>query len=163
DNPTGQGLLEGLHVEEAEEDGEGGRGGGLAAREAEQVRQGEALVAAELGDGLVALGSREHGHDRQGKDRGQGLASTMARTRTGNRGAAAKPANTSRRRTIPRTVKNPCPLSGPPPSPPMSIFKPPCCTFRNRLTRFPQAGRNWCTGRLWPFTVREVARRQSDG
>jgi hypothetical protein len=43
-----------VHVQDPEEDGEGGLGGGFAAREAEEVRQGETLVPAELGNGLVA-------------------------------------------------------------------------------------------------------------
>jgi len=77
-DPAGQGLLEGVHVQDPEEHGEGGLGGCLAAREAEGVRQGETMVPAVLGNGLVAFGARQHGHDSEGKDGGERMASPMA-------------------------------------------------------------------------------------
>lgn len=83
-------MLEGRHIQDAEEDGGGGLGGGLAAGEAEKVGQGDALVAAELGDGLVAFGAGEHGHDRQGEEGGQGVAAAVARARIGDLGKDLK-------------------------------------------------------------------------
>jgi hypothetical protein len=85
-DPGGQGGLEGGDVEAAEEDGEGGLGGGLAAPEAQHVSQGEALVAAELGDGLVALGTGEQGEDGEGEDGGQRVAPSLAGARVGDLG-----------------------------------------------------------------------------
>ncbi len=48
--------------------------------------QGGALVAAELGDGLVALGPREHGEDGEGEDGGERVASAVTRAGVGNLG-----------------------------------------------------------------------------
>jgi hypothetical protein len=86
-DPAGQGVLEGLHIEHPEEDGESGLGGSLAAGEAQGVGQCEALVAAELSDGLVTFRPGEHGQNRQGEDGGEGVASAMARAGIGLTGA----------------------------------------------------------------------------
>ena len=75
-----------MHVEDAEDDREGGLGGGLAAQETEEVCQGRAFVTAELGDGLVALGPREHGEDGEGEDGGERVASAVTRAGVGNLG-----------------------------------------------------------------------------
>jgi hypothetical protein len=85
-DPTRQGGLEGNDVEAAEELGEAGLGGGLAASEAEGEGQGGALVTAELGDGGVTLGASEHGEDGQGEDGREGVADTFAVTRVGDLG-----------------------------------------------------------------------------
>ena len=85
-DPARQGGLEGGDVEAAEEVGEGGLAGGLAAAEAQGVGQGGALVAAELGDGGVALGAGEHGEDGQRQDGGQRVADAPGVARVGDRG-----------------------------------------------------------------------------
>jgi hypothetical protein len=90
DDPAGQRQLEGVHVQHPEELGEGGLSRGLAAPEAEGVRQGQPLVPAELGNGLVALGPCEHGHDRQRQDGGKGVTAPATRARIGNLGKHIK-------------------------------------------------------------------------
>jgi len=55
-----------------------GLGGGFDTRETKGVRQAETLLAAELGDGLIAPGSSKHGDNRERKDSGQRVAPTMA-------------------------------------------------------------------------------------
>jgi hypothetical protein len=73
--PQAEGILEGVDVQAAEEAGEGGLGGGLLAAEPQGVGQGEAVVTAELGDGLQAFATAEDGEGGQGEDGGQGMAS----------------------------------------------------------------------------------------
>src|SRR5205807_2131780 len=67
--------------------------------EAQRVRQSGAFVAAELGNGLVALGSREHGKDSKGEDGGERVASAMTGTRIGNLGENLKQGKGGRHRT----------------------------------------------------------------
>lgn len=62
---TAQGRLEGRDVRAAEELAERTFGGRLAAPEAQGLSQSEAVVAAELRDGLQVLHPRQHGDDRQ--------------------------------------------------------------------------------------------------
>jgi len=85
-DPAAEGGLEGGDVQGAEEDGEGGLAGRLAATEAQGVGQRRALVASELGDGFVAFGSAEHGEDGQGEDGVQGVASALGSARVGDLG-----------------------------------------------------------------------------
>src|SRR5205814_10429429 len=72
-HPGGQGGLEGVPVQGAEDLREGALGGGLLAAEAQGVGQAGAVVAAELGDGLQGLVAGEDGDDGEGEDGGQGV------------------------------------------------------------------------------------------
>ena len=65
-DPAREGFLQSRHIEAAKELAEAALVGGTATGEAEGVRQRQAVVAAELGDGLQAL------HAGQGSDDGQG-------------------------------------------------------------------------------------------
>jgi hypothetical protein len=85
-HPGRQGRLEGGGVEGAEEQREGGLARRLAAREAEGVCQGEAPLAAELGDGLISLAAGEHGQYRQRQHGRERVAAALARARVGDRG-----------------------------------------------------------------------------
>ena len=84
--PAGERGLEGADVDGSEGDAEGGGRGRLAAAEPEGVGQGEALVAAELGDGGVALGAAEHGEHGQRQDGRQGVALAAGPARVGDPG-----------------------------------------------------------------------------
>jgi len=58
-DPAPEGILQGLGVQAAESARQGGLGGRLAADEAQGVRQGRAVVAAELGDGVEAAPAQQ--------------------------------------------------------------------------------------------------------
>jgi hypothetical protein len=88
--PACQGRLEGDDIESPEQEGVGGFGRRLATAEAEQLRQGEALVAAELGNGLIGFTAGEHGEDGQAEDGREGVAEAPAVAGVGNLGQDSK-------------------------------------------------------------------------
>jgi hypothetical protein len=85
-DPARQGRLEGSDVQGTEDFTEGRLGGCLAAAEAEGKGECGPFVAAELGNGLVALGAGEHRQDGKGEDGGKGVAPAASPARVGDFG-----------------------------------------------------------------------------
>lgn len=77
-DPAGQGRLESDHIEGSEEIGKARGGGGLAATKAQRVRQGEAMIATELGNGRGSFATVEHGQHGEREHREKGMPPTMA-------------------------------------------------------------------------------------
>ena len=96
-DPAGEGGLEGGGVEAAEEFGEAGGGRRLAAEESQGVGQGDAVVAAELGDGGGPLAAAEHGEHGKREDGQQGVAPAVAAARVGHVGKGFKQGKGSHR------------------------------------------------------------------
>ena len=85
-DPAGQRRLKGHDIEAAEQEGVGGFGGRLTATEAEHLGEGEPLVAAKLGNGLIGLAASEHSENGQAEDGGEGVADATAVAGVGNVG-----------------------------------------------------------------------------
>src|SRR5262249_33874173 len=82
-DPARQGGLQGARVEAAQQGREGGGANGGPAGEAQRVSQGQAVVAAELGDGGGPPAAAEDG---EGEDGGQGVGPAVAAARVGQLG-----------------------------------------------------------------------------
>jgi hypothetical protein len=73
-HPTDRGGLEGVDVQPPEEDlAQAALGGAVLAGVAQGVPEGDAVLAAALGDGFEALAVGEDGDDAEGEDGGQGV------------------------------------------------------------------------------------------
>src|SRR5262245_29000529 len=78
EDPAGQRGLEGGGVEAAEELAQATLGGAVKAGEAQRVPERQAMLFAELSDGLEALAAGQDGDNGERQDGGQGVASAFA-------------------------------------------------------------------------------------
>jgi hypothetical protein len=83
-DPACQGGFKGDDIESPEEDGVGGFGGRFAPTEAKDLGQGEALIAAELGNRLVGFAAAEHGDDGQAENGRERMADALATSGVGD-------------------------------------------------------------------------------
>jgi hypothetical protein len=85
-DPARQTGLEGGRVQSAVEIAKARRGGGFAATESQGMSQGNAVVAAELGDRGGSLAAAEHGQHGQAEDGQQRVTPAVAAARVGDVG-----------------------------------------------------------------------------